>query len=220
MVVKDELTLFNRVHQQYPSLPYFIIGHSMGTMMLQRLLPLISGQIAGAVLIGISAPHPELTAAWPIISSLNRLAPTKKGKLLDAMAFGSFSKPFNRHIKFSWLTHDPKILSEYTEDPQSGFVFTNNGFYTLFSLTKEVTRSDWWHGIRSDLPILITSGTHDPVGKFGKGPKYHFDLLNQAGFSRTILQMWQNDRHEILNEVNRHSVYQYIDSWMQQNVVK
>lgn len=219
-LLADERKLLKIVSQHFPSLPYIILGHSMGTMMVQSLLPQIDHQIAAAILIGSSAKHPELTPAWPLISLLNRYRPHKTGKLLDSMAFGSFSKPFNKHVKFSWLTHDADILAQYTQDPLSGFTFTNNGFYTLFSLTKAATKPTWINHIRHDLPILIASGTHDPVGKFSQGPKYHFDLLTNAHFDHVTLKLFEGLRHEILNERTRSMVYQFIADWLTQNVVK
>lgn len=219
LLLQDEINLCHQLKKDYPSLPYVILGHSMGSMMGQCLLPILDHEIDGAVLIGTSAVHRELIPAWPIISMLNQIAPHRVGHFLDAMAFGSFSKPFNRHVKFSWLTHSSEIISQYDHDPWSGFTFTNNGFYTLFSLMKRATSPTWVNGIRPDLPILIASGTHDPVGKFGRGPKYHFDLLTKAGFTQATLKLFAGMRHEILNETHREEVYQFIAQWLGKNVL-
>lgn len=219
ILLQDEINLCHRIKKDYPSLPYVLIGHSMGSMMGQCLLPILDREINGAILIGTSAVHLELGPAWPLICALNKIAPHRIGNFLDAMAFGSFSKPFNRHVKFSWLTHSPEIISQYDLDPWSGFTFTNNGFHTLFSLMKRATSSTWTNGIRHDLPILIASGTHDPVGKFGRGPRHHFNLLEQAGFTDVTLSLFDNMRHEILNEINRQQVYQFIAQWLGKNVL-
>ncbi|KIS03656.1 alpha/beta fold hydrolase [Paucilactobacillus wasatchensis] len=218
-LLQDEINLCLALKKDYSSLPYVLLGHSMGSMMAQCLLPILDQKIAGAILIGTSAVHHELTPAWPLISALNALTPHRVGHFLDTMAFGSFSKPFNRHVKFSWLTHSAEIIKKYDHDPWSGFTFTNNGFYTLFSLMKRATNPNWVTGIRRDLPILLASGTHDPVGKFGRGPHYHLRLLKKAQFHDVTLKLFPGMRHEVLNEIDRQQVYQYIAQWLGQNVL-
>ncbi|BAP86500.1 alpha/beta fold family hydrolase [Paucilactobacillus hokkaidonensis JCM 18461] len=219
ILLQDEINLCHKIKKDYPSLPYILIGHSMGSMMAQCLLPILDQDIDGSILIGTSATHPELGPVWPLICALNKVAPHRIGRFLDAMAFGSFSKPFNRHVKFSWLTHSPEIINQYDLDPWSGFTFTNNGFHTLFSLTKRATNPNWVSGIRRDLPILIASGTHDPVGKFGRGPRYHFNLLEKNDFTGVTLKLFDKMRHEILNETDRQQVYQFIARWLGKNVL-
>lgn len=217
---QDEITLMHLTKNDNPSLPYVMLGHSMGAMLLQSILSKVSYEIDGAIIIGSSATHPELTPAWPIIETLNRVSPTKTGHFLDQLSFGSFSKTFNKHVKFSWLTSDPTILKQYEDDPKSGFIFTNNGFFTLMSLTKIATNKHWVDNVRRGCPILITSGSKDPVGKFGIGPAYHFNLLSNAKFKQVTLKIFENARHEILNETNRPDVYRYLNQWLTNNLFK
>lgn len=217
-LLTDEVTLLNKMKDQYPELPYVILGHSMGSMMGQALLPKIGDQIDGCILTGTTASHPELGPVWPLVKLSNITVPHKTGTFFDKLAFGSFSKRFNKHVKYSWLTHSKKILKQYTDDPWSGFVFTYNGFYTLFSLTKMATTSTWFNGIPKNLPILFASGAHDPVGKFGRGPQRLFNQLTNAHFSHVTLHLFDQMRHEILNETKRGDVYEFIDRWLDKNV--
>lgn len=217
-LLDDEVQLFHQVKAQYPQLPYVLLGHSMGSMMAQALLPRLSNQLAGCILTGTTAPHPELIPVWPLVVSLSKTAGHQTGTFFDRLAFGSFSKRFNRHVKYSWLTHDSKIIDSYNRDPWSGFIFTYNGFYALFTLTKMATTADWYHGIRRDLPLLLASGTHDPVGKFGRGPKRLFDQLTHDHFTAVTLHLFDQMRHEILNETDRSTVYDFIDQWLHKNV--
>ncbi len=217
---QDEIKLMHLIKKANPSLPYVMLGHSMGAMILQAILRKISFEIDAAILIGTSATHPELLPAWPLISALNKTKPKQIGHFLDRLSFGGFSKSFNKHVKYSWLTHDPLVLKQYEDDPKSGFIFTNNGFYNLLSLTKIATSPHWVDNVRKGLPILIASGTNDSVGKFGKGPEYHFNLLTNAQFKNVTLKLFEDLRHEILNEVSRKEVYQFINVWLKNNLLK
>lgn len=59
-------------------------------------------------------------------------------------------------------------MADYENDPLMGFIFTNNGFATLFSLVKRANQRNWYQAIPKELPILIISGAEDPVGDFSK----------------------------------------------------
>jgi len=69
-------------------------------------------------------------------------------------------------------------------------------------------------GIRYDLPILLISGDADPVGQNGKGVFKTGHLFEKAGVQDITIRLYENGRHEILNEINQHEVYQDIYHWI------
>ena len=69
----------------------------------------------------------------------------------------------------------------------------------------------------SDLPLLLTSGAKDPVGGFGKGVVHVYDMYKAAGSNDVSIQLYDDDRHEILNETDRHQVYQDVLAWLTRN---
>ena len=52
----------------------------------------------------------------------------------------------------------------------------------------------------------------DPVGEYSKGVTQVADDLKATGHDVT-LKLFDGDRHEILNEINRDEVEEYIASW-------
>ena len=66
-----------------------------------------------------------------------------------------------------------------------------------------------------DLPVLITSGCDDPVGNFGKDPKAVADMFKETGMKDVTLKLYENDRHEILNELDKDTVYDDIYRWLE-----
>ncbi|GEK28917.1 alpha/beta fold hydrolase [Furfurilactobacillus siliginis] len=214
-LIDDEFILTKYLRQNYPGLPHVIIGHSMGSMMTQVFLTRYGHWIDAAVLIGTSAYHPILTLVRPIVSILNSVAPKRPNHFLDNLAFGGYAKRFPEDFPFQWLSANADNVHRYNADPLSGFTFTNNGFKVLFQLTHLATRRHWFDGIPLELPMLITSGEHDPVGGFGQGPKRLLRHLTHAGYTDVTLKTWPQMRHEILNERDHEQVYALILNWIE-----
>ena len=56
--------------------------------------------------------------------------------------------------------------------------------------------------INKELPILLLSGTHDPVGDMSKGVKKVYDDMLKAGFKNVKLELLDKARHDILHETH------------------
>ena len=68
--------------------------------------------------------------------------------------------------------------------------------------------------VRRDLPVLIVSGADDPVGDFGKGPTAVFQAYKERGMQDVTLKLYEGDRHEITNELDRETVYADLYAWL------
>ena len=77
-----------------------------------------------------------------------------------------------------------------------------------------VNQKSWFASVKKDLPILIVSGEEDPVGNYGKGVKAVYDGLIDAGCTNVSLKLYPYMRHEILNEVERETVYLDIENFL------
>jgi alpha-beta hydrolase superfamily lysophospholipase len=47
----------------------------------------------------------------------------------------------------------------------------------------------------------------DPLGGYGDGIKKLHSYLLKSGFTNVFLKLYENDRHEILNEIDRDVVF-------------
>ena len=102
------------------------------------------------------------------------------------------------------LSRDAEVVEKYSKDKYcSSFIFTVDGFYTLFDLLGRVSRPKWAGTVPKALPVLIMSGTEDPVGGYGQGPRTVYRRLLAAGVGDLTLSLYPGMRHEVLNEVGR-----------------
>ena len=74
--------------------------------------------------------------------------------------------------------------------------------------------------IPKDLPMMIVSGDQDPVGGWGTGPKSLSQLYQKKGFTDVTLKLYEGDRHEVLNELDRQTVYEDLGGWILDRAAK
>jgi len=68
--------------------------------------------------------------------------------------------------------------------------------------------------VRSDLPILIASGSDDPLAGGGDLVQLLGQRYRDAGLADVTVRVYPGGRHEILNETNRDEVTADIIAWL------
>lgn len=199
--------------------PYFMLGHSMGSYMLRKYITLYSGGLDGAVIVGTgSMPDQMMKLGMKICKNLaKRHGWHYKSSLVKKMSFlGAYQKydTTGKNINNNWLTKDLEIAGKYYNDPKCRFDFTVNGYYGLMEAVYYDNQPENIAKIPKNLPLLLVSGDKDPVGNMGKGVKKVFHQYEQAGLTDVTLKLYENDRHELLNELDREEVYEKIYGWM------
>ena len=114
-----------------------------------------------------------------------------------------------------WICSDPEVVDRYMEDKLCGFLFTTNGFRTLFELVARCQDMEGLRQIPKKLPILIVAGSDDPVGDYGAAPKKVYDTFLNLDMTKVQLKLYKNARHELLNEKIKRHVYQDLLNWIE-----
>ncbi len=215
-ILVDDLHLVaESVKARYPGVPHILLGHSMGSFVARHYLSRYGAELDGAIIMG-SAGGGQPTAAGKLLARLTSAlrGSHHRSPLIDSIAFGSYNKRLGKDAhKFAWLSRDEAVVAAYDADPLCGYVFTADAFYVLFDLLGRVSAKDWPATVPANLPIFIVSGEQDPVGNYGRGVTALYHSLLQAGCSGAVLRLYPEDRHEILNELDRSVVYGDILRW-------
>ncbi|MGN0431281.1 MAG: alpha/beta fold hydrolase [Lachnospiraceae bacterium] len=217
VVVRDVHRLKKITQEMYPGVPYFILGHSMGSFILRNYMCRYGTGIDGALILGSGVQAGIVLACAKALTSFEKLrkGSRKESRLIDKIAFGSYNKLIeNPETAFDWLTRDKKKVAEYIADKDCGFTFTVNGFQTLFTLISGAQKRKNLEKIPDTLPVFVASGDKDPVGNYGKGVKKVYRLLKEAGLQDITLKLYEGGRHELLNEINRSQVMDDIEKWL------
>ncbi len=221
ILVEDTYQITNYIKKRYPQVPLFIMGHSMGSFVTRNYLKKYSDKVEGSILMGTGGKKEEIKLMKKLLKGLNTISPKAVNPALNHLSFGNFNKKIKQaNSPFSWLSKNEANVKQYEEDQKCGFIFTNNGFYTLISLVEGATQKNWFKTIQTTLPILIISGEKDPVGNYGKGPRKVAIELTDNYFSDVTLRLYHDLRHEILNEVEKEDVMNDIYDWLTSHLVE
>ena len=142
----------------------------------------------------------------------------EKSAFIDRLVFGSYHKRTEKRTCFDWINIDEKVVDEYMNDPQCGFLFTVNGFDTIFQLSANLNKKSFLKRVPKDLPILLMAGKEDPVGNYGKGVAQVYRQYRQLGIADVELKLYDNSRHEILLEPEKDLVFADICNWLQKYI--
>lgn len=223
VLVRDVHRLKKTTQALYPDVPYIIMGHSMGSFITRNYMFRYGTGISAAVIMGTGMQPPALLRASKAVAYMQRVfyGPKHVSGLIDKLAFGSYNKQIaNPATPFDWLSRDGERVAKYIADPMCGFVFTVNGFLTLFELISRLNRRENLAQVPARLPVFMVSGDADPVGDYGRGVQRAYESLRSAGVENIMLKMYEGGRHELLNETNRDEVMQDIFRWIEETVLK
>lgn len=217
-VIGDIHQLRQLTQEKYPTTPYFLLGHSMGSFLVRQYLTMHGLGLSGAIIMGTGNQPLSLIKLGKIFC---RITATFKGwhyrsNFVNNMAFGGYNKKFfPSRTTMDWLSRNPKNVDTYLSEERCNFIFTVNGYYHMFRGIEHLAKDKNFKKIPKHLPIFFIAGEEDPVGNFGKGVKSIFQKYKNGGIQDVSLKLYKNDRHEILNENDRQTIYMDIYEWLE-----
>lgn len=220
-VVADIHKLRKMMEKEYPGVPYFMMGHSMGSFLLRQYLTMRSEGLAGAIVMGTgNMPRSLLLAGQAVCRSLAAVKGWHhRSPLVNQLGMGGYNRQFEPSDSTKdWITSDDEKRKEYEADPLCNYVFTVNGYYQMFEGMKALTSTHAMDRIGKDLPVFFVSGAEDPVGNNGTGVTEVFHKYQDHGMQDVEMKLYEGDRHEILNETDREVVYEDLYQWMEKRI--
>ncbi|MDO4294618.1 MAG: alpha/beta hydrolase [bacterium] len=222
ILIRDIRRLFLKVRKHFPHTPYYMLGHSMGSFLLRQYLQVYGPDttvegLSGAILMGTgNLPASVLLPAICLCKGVMLLKGERhRSVFLNNLAFGSYNRRFRPvQTDYDWLSRDANQVAAYAADPWCTFIFTANAYYHMFCGMLTLCSKKQRQRIPKDLPLLLVSGEADPVGNCGKGVRQVAQQYKKAGIQSVSLKLYPNDRHEILNELDKASVYHDILDWL------
>lgn len=216
-VVADLHRVTKFARKKYRNKPYFLLGHSMGSFMARRYLMTYGMDLDGAVICGTGSQSPLVLAAGMVVADAMRLVlgDRFRSRLLEQSAFGGYQKRIpNPRTGSDWLTRDTGIVDFYRSSKYCTFRFTVNGYRTLFEVLSFIQKRQNVDRIPGELPLFFIAGGQDPVGGYGRDVRKIAAGYEKAGIGDVSLKIYEEDRHEILNELDRDQVYRDVVSWL------
>lgn len=217
-VIEDIRLIHREARNRFPGLPVFMLGHSMGSFMLRYYMAAYPEDADGVIILGTGDIPSALagfgTMAAKSISSLK--GDHYRSAFLTQLAVGGNNKKFSpARTEFDWLSTNEENVDRYIADDRCGFPFTAGAYRDFFSVIKDVADHKNFDRIPRTLPIFIASGEEDPVGGRTACTRVKADY-ERIGMTDVTLKLYPGDRHEILNETDRGTVYKDIFDWIEE----
>lgn len=202
-MMEDEHTLKQIVQEKYPDIPYFMFGHSMGSIIARQFIAKYGEELAGAVICGTVGP--DAIPCEQGIEALKPLVEAGKGAESDPAMTGNllgglFSRIEEVKIGNEWICHDVYVQMDHANDPFDAFTkpTSNEAMLQFIQMIAEVNHEEWAKQVPKELPLYVISGDEDPCGSFGEGVKLVTKWLEDSGHQVTM-KLYEGYRHEIHN---------------------
>lgn len=216
-VLEDLRLVSEYVKRQYPGIPHFMLGHSMGSFFVRRFLTIYGEMVDGVILTGTGEQSGiTLRAGSAVVAkAVRRMGRTAFDSRLHDLVLGGYNKHFSpTRTEHDWLSRDVEEALKYEADPDCQFIFSNGAYEDFFRVMVDLNQKKQFERIPKSLPILMLSGAQDPVGQKGRGVYRAYRKLKDAGIADISMKLYPGARHELFKEMNRLEVFDDIRVWM------
>ena len=191
--IDEVVQLADIARAENPGIPLIGLGHSWGSLMMQKIVDRRSTLFDAVVLSG---------TAYRVPGSMNG---------------GDLNK---RHAHeggtgYEWLSRDRAVVERAEADPLMtvATVVDLFGYRDALRLLGRPSRS-----LDSDPPVLILVGSDDTLGGEGSARKLADAYVNRSRLTDVELIVYDGARHEVFQETNRDEVVADLVRWLDEHV--
>lgn len=200
--VQDEIEITKMLKKRF-SLPVLLFSHSYGSFLAQAYITKEPYLIDALILSGSSYMGKKKLFFGKLLTALQRLKykMDEPNRMFFEMTFESNNKPFeDEGIKNAWLSRDKNNVALYNADPYCNFLMTHGFYYSMMRGLFNAYKKSSLHKIKKDLPILIMSGSCDPLGGMGKKVTKLYEMYQHLGLTDLSLTLYEGLRHELISD--------------------
>lgn len=201
-LIDDEVMVAKYMKEKYPDLKYYMIGHSMGSMIARLFLRENDRLLDKLIIMGTV---PVNKAAWIGVFLENiacfYLGDKTKSRLINKI-IGAEDDDF--------ISYSSENINKKTKDPLRISKFKIAYSRSLIELNKMLGKKSDYKTKNPDLVIYNMVGEDDIITKGKKGVKSSLDFLSDLGYKNVYSKTYPNMKHEILCEKDKYLVYRDI----------
>lgn len=203
----DDINDIIQIIKNKNGLPLILFGHSMGSLFARSYVKRHPNNIDGLILTG----SPGLPVGFKVIKAGLKIPAffftRKKARFVSKMMNNTFNKTIkNKRTDLDWLSFNQDNVDAYIADPLSNFTFTYSGYLDIFNLMEDVYLKNWGE-VDPYLPIYFMIGQHDTTLDFNRDDFFKaIHKMKQVGHQIIFSKIYENSRHEILNDNEKDTV--------------
>jgi len=202
--VEDEHTLRKLVTADYPDLPYFMFGHSWGSIIARNYAAKYSEGMAGLIICGAPAKNRAF------LGLIEKTRPyINQGKdnevvfeIINDIFGGMNCRYENVKTPNDWIAADELVVADHARDPFNNLNTPMNVrlLHDVSEALHMIQGEEWAARVPVTMPIYNIAGDMDPVADFGEGTYMITRWLADTGHRKVTTKVYSGYRHEIHNE--------------------
>lgn len=220
-VVEDAHEVIRHMKSHYPTNHFTLFGHSMGSFIARRYIQLYGKVVDQTVLSGTGDDAGIARLVGQGVAKVlgRQLGFDQPNPILDTLVFGQFNRNVKNPLtKFDWISANREYVFSYLTDEYCGFIPTTQFFLDLFDGLGVIHDGKEIERIPKKMPILLFSGTEDPVGNFGKSLWKVAKQYDDAHLKNVTVLLFEKGRHELIGDFKRKEVIEAVAEWIEKNV--
>ncbi|MBQ7303430.1 MAG: alpha/beta fold hydrolase [Alphaproteobacteria bacterium] len=208
----DDLRLVKKWgKKEFSGLPYYLLGHSMGSLAARVYVKQDDSDLSGLILCGSPSWNSLSIGGKFLMGTLCKLGFERvRPKFFHLLTSGIYNLKFASEGEQAWTCSDSKMRAKFRKHPRCNFRFTMNGAYNLMKMMGETYSLKGWNVLNPQMPVLFISGDDDPC-MISKDKFYDaVSLMNKVGYENVKSLIFPKMRHEVLNEIGKRKVWEEI----------
>ena len=190
--------------KRFPNSQHFLLGFSLGSFLVREYFSVYGeSDFSGAIIMGTGQqPRWILSIIMAIVKGeIKKVGFDQTSDFIRKLSFGTYNKNFapNR-TNADWLCSDEEQLNLYLADDLCKEDISAGLFWQLLSSMKRTANPNTYQKWNKDMPVLLLSGSDDPVGDKGRGVALVEKSMKKGGLTNVIRKMYSGGRHDILHE--------------------
>ena len=217
-VVDDVESLRAKTAAEYPGLPYFLLGHSMGSFIARTYLIRYPGRVVGALICGTGQQEARLLRLGLAVTNFlcRTRGPEHRSAFVKNLMFGAYNRGFRpNRTDFDWVCGRDEVVDAYCQDRGCQFLPTVSLYRDMIGGICFIGDPENLARMDKHTPVLFFSGDKDPVGENGKGVDRAYQGFVREGCLDVQCRLYPGGRHEVLNEDFRQQVFVDVLEWME-----
>ncbi len=194
--LEDVKRFLQTIRQSEPDTPLFLMGHSMGGLIVLNYALMNSENLQGVI---ASAPLLSQPGISPILLAISRIL----SKIRPAFSIDT-------KLDVQTISRDPQVQQAYLDDP---LVHSR----ASARLGTEITAATDWtraHASEFSLPLLIIHGDADEL----VAPQGSAEFFEKVAFSDKTYLTFTDGRHETHNDLEKEKELQNISDWLEGHI--
>ncbi len=211
--------LFTETRREYCKIPYFMLGHSMGSFLLRTYLYTYHTDLSGAIFSG-TGWMPD--AVLPAGEAFCRQQAAKYGEdgyspMVQKLMLDGFNRTLEpARTPYDWVCGRESVVDAYASDPFCTWQPTIQLCREMLCGVRANQKRSNLARMQKELPVFFFAGQQDPVGNMGNGVLKTVQAFKNAGMQDVLVELYPNMRHECHNEADREKVFRDILNWIRE----